>query len=714
LYAISLSGDGTTIAVGVRNSYYEKVRVFRWSDESWNQVGSDVKTDIAYANFGRTVALSYDANILAVGSPEEDTGAVFSGAVRVFEWDGSRWAQKGATIAENRRDLGFGSSLSLSNDGLILAIGCSLEGSSSCEMRTLSWDENNQDWIFLGGEAPISVGSSGVGVLSGDGSTLAVASIDKNQVDVIETKVFKFQSPPLQCADGESLLRISLVPDNEGEEIEWRLLDEVGNTAFVDGAGYLSADPLPVVREWCFNSTSCLNLELFDLGGDGMCCDNGQGSYVVWVDGTEVASGGDFRWYDEVRIGNCPSKCSNDTSLFRLELKPDRYFSESTWELWNETWGLVLDPGRIYEDNDDSFIDIREVCVPKEECSTFVFKELCNDENYFDVLFGSKNPDCGLGFEMDPGSDKRSSGYRLTLDGVEIGNNEGARLSKNHSIGTCMPVCEDGLSLLKFMLRTDRKGSDTTWSISSDGEVLREGGPYDSLFFTAVDEEVCIDMVNNCTTVAVYDASGDGMLTRVFGTGGFFVQVDGVEIKFGGDFESSDITRIGNCSPTIAPSANPTAQPSQQPSAQPSQQPSGSPSTTSAPTWNITEQCENAEEVFLGDTVLGETSASSFVSSGLGECGTPITSPGAWYQMQGTGGLVKISTCDGADFDTKISIFRGRCDSLECVAGQDDSWPCGTTTLALFISESSTTYYILIHGYQMETGKFNMTVTSGF
>jgi len=92
-----------------------------------------------------------------------------------------------------------------------------------------------------------------------------------------------------------------------------------------------------------------------------------------------------------------------------LELKPDRYFSESTWELWNETWGLVLDPGRIYEDNDDSFIDTREICVPKEECSTFVFKELCNDENYFDAAFGSKNPDCGLGFETVTSSDKRSS-----------------------------------------------------------------------------------------------------------------------------------------------------------------------------------------------------------------------------------------------------------------------------------------------------------------
>ena len=39
-----------------------------------------------------------------------------------------------------------------------------------------------------------------------------------------------------------------------------------------------------------------------DSAGDGMCCENGEGSYVVLVDGRKVASGGEFDWSESTSI----------------------------------------------------------------------------------------------------------------------------------------------------------------------------------------------------------------------------------------------------------------------------------------------------------------------------------------------------------------------------------------------------------------------------
>ena len=83
-YAISLSGDGNTIAVGARGEIPreisladlfkfpdELVKVFHWSGESWQQVGSDVKSGIAYARIGPSIDLSIDGNVIAIGSHGE-------------------------------------------------------------------------------------------------------------------------------------------------------------------------------------------------------------------------------------------------------------------------------------------------------------------------------------------------------------------------------------------------------------------------------------------------------------------------------------------------------------------------------------------------------------------------------------------------------------------------------------------------------------------
>ena len=75
-------------------------------------------------------------------------------------------------------------------------------------------------------------------------------------------------------------------------------------------------------------------------------------------------------------------------------------------------------------------------------------------------------------------------------------------------------------------------------------------------------------------------------------------------------------------------------------------------------------------------------------------CGELVTAPGVWYSLVGEGALVTVGLCDGTDFDTRISVFRGSCDDLECVGGNDDF--CSLQSAYEWLAEDGVEYYILV------------------
>jgi len=122
------------------------------------------------------------------------------------------------------------------------------------------------------------------------------------------------------------------------------------------------------------------------------------------------------------------------------------------------------------------------------------------------------------------------------------------------------------------------------------------------------------------------------------------------------------------------------------------------------------DDCADAIPVSLGDVVAGSTSAATF--DDVGFCGTGNTAPGVWYTMTGNGDLVQLSTCNNADYDTKISVFSGSCGALTCVTGQDDAAGCaGFTTELTFGAGCNVDYYILVHGFGSATGNFTLSIT---
>jgi len=121
---VSLSADGNIVAIGTPNNsgngnYSGTVRIYKNESDTWTQVGTNIDGEAEGDFFGSSVSLSSDGNIVAIGSPF--TNNYLSGTVRIYKNESDIWTQLGVDIDANEGDF-FGSSVSLSSDGNIVAI----------------------------------------------------------------------------------------------------------------------------------------------------------------------------------------------------------------------------------------------------------------------------------------------------------------------------------------------------------------------------------------------------------------------------------------------------------------------------------------------------------------------------------------------------------------------------------------------------------------
>ncbi len=188
--SVSLSSNGTVLAVGAiandgtpSGTDRGHVRVYQYANNTWTQLGGDIDGEAAGDNSGRSVSLSSDGTVLAVGAPYNDGKGSNGGHVRVYKYANSTWTQLGADIDGDSKCDYSGDSVSLSSNGTVLAVGIpGRDGSAS------SYD-NGQVWVYrfstdgswtklgaaLTGEAKDDLFGTSV-TLSSDGSVVAVGA----------------------------------------------------------------------------------------------------------------------------------------------------------------------------------------------------------------------------------------------------------------------------------------------------------------------------------------------------------------------------------------------------------------------------------------------------------------------------------------------------------------------------------------------------------
>ncbi len=125
---IALSKDGIVLAIGSQNSNNNvissgSVRVYKYISGSWSQVGNDINGESAYDYSGSSISLSINGDIIAIGAVGNNGNGISSGHVRIYQNVLGVWQQLGSDIDGEAEGDMSGSSVSLSSDGNVVAIG---------------------------------------------------------------------------------------------------------------------------------------------------------------------------------------------------------------------------------------------------------------------------------------------------------------------------------------------------------------------------------------------------------------------------------------------------------------------------------------------------------------------------------------------------------------------------------------------------------------
>ncbi|HEA28855.1 MAG TPA: T9SS type B sorting domain-containing protein [Leeuwenhoekiella sp.] len=177
-HSVRLSGDGSILAVGaIQNFAPGFVKIFENQGGNWVQLGSNIVGQAAGDNYGFSVDLSANGTSVAIGSENASAGA---GHVRIYKYQSNAWGQIGNTIIGENSGDSSGDSVSLNDDGAIVAIGA--PGNS--DQRPLSgharvFENQGGNWVQLGedidGEGSIDLSGFSVS-LNAEGSVLAVGA----------------------------------------------------------------------------------------------------------------------------------------------------------------------------------------------------------------------------------------------------------------------------------------------------------------------------------------------------------------------------------------------------------------------------------------------------------------------------------------------------------------------------------------------------------
>jgi hypothetical protein len=258
--ATSLSEDGKTIAIGAPNSTENGIRsgllkVYEEVNNNWIQKGQTI-TNGVWNDAGKSVSLSSDGTILAAGFPGNRDNGTNSGMVRVYKFDNGMWMQIGSDIKGDSSWDYSGWSLSLSNDGNIIAIGAPQVNNLNDDGGKVKILKNiNNNWIQLGndleGAADDEFGWSVS--LSNDGNTVAVGARRNHDGGVEKGKVQIFNyNGTSWIQKGQNLYGLDYI-ESFGNSVS---LSDDGNTVAIGAPYWISQEKIGTVYVYQFDGVN--------------------------------------------------------------------------------------------------------------------------------------------------------------------------------------------------------------------------------------------------------------------------------------------------------------------------------------------------------------------------------------------------------------------------------------------------------------------------
>ena len=174
-----------------------------YSTGGWMQIGLDLNGDTTDDSFGKATSISADGNIIAIGDPERTT---YTGRVVIYERNFTNlngWTLLGSPLDGGSINDYYGSSVSFSSDGKIIAIGAYGFGTDGkVEIRQY----NGSSWVQLGANIlgdvssnqQIGIGNTDTISLSNDGNIICIGhpyfNTENSVPNIGRVKVFEYRT----------------------------------------------------------------------------------------------------------------------------------------------------------------------------------------------------------------------------------------------------------------------------------------------------------------------------------------------------------------------------------------------------------------------------------------------------------------------------------------------------------------------------------------
>lgn len=197
---IALSGDGKTILIASpRSDEFKrsggKVNVYEYLDKKWSKVGETIAGTNSFDLLGLATDISNNGKIIAISSIMDDTKGTDAGKVDVYGLVAGKWKLIGQPIYADAAMDKFGSDVSLSADGKLIAIGARYhEGSYKGYAKLFRIEK--EEWVLVsemlvGDERGDEFGTTLK--LSANGKTLIVGSNNDFRTKPSYLKIYKIK-----------------------------------------------------------------------------------------------------------------------------------------------------------------------------------------------------------------------------------------------------------------------------------------------------------------------------------------------------------------------------------------------------------------------------------------------------------------------------------------------------------------------------------------
>lgn len=148
--------------------------VFEWNGSNWVQKGSDIIGDGQDDFFGAGVAINDNGNTIVVGA-RDDVFNMSRGYVKIFDWNGTSWIQKGSNLIGAQGGDFFGDVNDINSTGDIIISGTVLGNYAKIhQFQGTNWVELDSISVTGGNQFGTAVGmnNSGSRIIIGDFTNL--------------------------------------------------------------------------------------------------------------------------------------------------------------------------------------------------------------------------------------------------------------------------------------------------------------------------------------------------------------------------------------------------------------------------------------------------------------------------------------------------------------------------------------------------------------